>query len=141
VGDDWYSKHCDYWGTKWDIPISECYIADELTQELVVSFMSAWSPPIGAYQICLDELRKSDPSASVRGTFDECGVGFIGIWEDGEDNTMELSSLYQGLIDKDPVSEKFAEDYGTSLEHLAESFFCTQDDGCECYNCKDDGKE
>jgi len=44
----WYEHNVNEWGTKWDVHADTCDRVDENTVHL--SFDSAWSPPIGAYQ-------------------------------------------------------------------------------------------
>lgn len=75
------------WGTKWDVGGEDC--ADRVTLALegkgvCLSFESAWTPPVGLYNK-LVEL-----GYSVKATYFEPGVGFVGEYEDGLDQWYEF---------------------------------------------------
>lgn len=74
---NWYEWCVDHWGTKWDARNID---ALELNNgALVLHFDSAWSPPIGIYA----ELHVR--GVLVTAAYAECGIGFVGIWQDGND--------------------------------------------------------
>ena len=50
--DGWYEWRIENWGTKWDIYDSTCARID--ANALVLSFLSAWSPPIGVFHKLVD---------------------------------------------------------------------------------------
>ena len=51
---------------------------------------SAWAPPIDAYNSFLDDM----DSCSLEATYEEGGMDFAGIYEDGEDSYLEGISDY-----------------------------------------------
>ncbi|NBO24667.1 MAG: hypothetical protein EBU93_05490 [Chlamydiae bacterium] len=61
---DWYSWNVENWGTKWDI--SSPYIN--------VSFNSAWSPPIAAFET----WARSQENVTFQLDYFEPGMGFVG---------------------------------------------------------------
>lgn len=83
---DWYNWQVQNWGTKWDIG-ADGYEAQDSNGTLTLTFDSAWSPPIGAYEKLL-EL-----GFSVRAYYYEPGMCFAGIWEDGEDDFYEYGEM------------------------------------------------
>ena len=67
--DNWYSWCVSNWGTKWDISSSSAFEEGNLVKG---SFLTAWSPPIEAY----DKLSKMGFDIEV--IYDEEGGSFIG---------------------------------------------------------------
>jgi len=94
---NWYDYCVNEWGTKWDI---EPYEPVSLGEDgrLTMSFDSAWSPPCNAYE------KLVDLGFSVRAYYNECGMAFCGIWEDGADDFYEY-----GNIDSAEVAEMLPE--------------------------------
>jgi hypothetical protein len=87
-GEDWYQWQCNNWGTKWDFGKDE--YTDPATIEndkVVVSFNSAWSPPIQFYE----KLVELD--YNVRATYFEPGMAFCGIWDNGIDNYVDYGGV------------------------------------------------
>ena len=85
---NWYDFCVSEWGTKWDIGFDSSY-ADYLTPDsargmVTVSFTSAWSPPIGAYE------KLSEMGFSIRAYYYEGGMGFCGSWIDGDDRYFNI---------------------------------------------------
>ena len=85
---DWYDFCVSEWGTKWAIGFDSSY-ADYLTPDsargmVTVSFTSAWSPPIGAYE------KLSEMGFSIRAYYYEGGMGFCGSWIDGDDRYFNI---------------------------------------------------
>ena len=82
---NWYDYCVNEWGTKWDVG-GDGMTADVLEDgRLVMSFDSAWSPPLEFYgKMC-------DLGFSVRGYYYESGMCFAGIWEDHDDDFYDLS--------------------------------------------------
>ena len=107
--DYWYNWCVNNWGTKWDIGsdngevhgLNPTIVGNEAT----MSFDSAWSPPIGLYEE-LDRL-----GFMVDATYFEPGMGYCGIWHDGDDLYTEYGS------DKGLIPVRVWEDY-----NLAEFF-------------------
>jgi len=81
---DWYSWCISNWGTKWDISPYGCDIENG---QLVGSFDSPWGPPTEAYAK-LEEL-----GFKVRAYYNEPGMGFAGVYEDGFDESFDYSGM------------------------------------------------
>jgi len=107
IGDGWYDWCINNWGTKWDIGADVGTEKEEwhglkatrVGNQVTCSFDSAWAPPVGLYAE-LDKL-----GFSVDATYFEPGIGFCGIWHDGDD----LYTDYGG--DKGLIPVKIWEDY------------------------------
>ena len=90
--DDWYSWAVENWSTKWDI--SEFYGIERIAigddeSELSFGFSSAWAPPLGAYEHFLNE----NSNVSIKASYFEPGCDFMGIWDNGDDNCYEVSTI------------------------------------------------
>ena len=101
-GYDWRLQH---WGTKWDIYNATCERMDENT--LVLSFDTAWSPPIPVY----DKL--VDMGFEVNARYLDEGWGYIGEYVNGDDwctNDVEsVAEHYPELDEEFGISELIAE--------------------------------
>jgi len=82
----WYDFCVNEWGTKWDVG-ADGQPAQDIEGGLMLSFDSAWSPPIAAYQ------RLVEQGFRIRAMYDESGMAFAGIWEDGEDDFYEYGGM------------------------------------------------
>jgi hypothetical protein len=85
---NWYDFCVDRWGTKWDIGCDSAY-NDRLTPDsarnpITVSFNSAWSPPISAYE------KLSEMGFSIRAYYFEGGMMYCGSWIEGEDKYFDI---------------------------------------------------
>jgi hypothetical protein len=100
--DYWYDWCVNNWGTKWDIGSDNGEVhglnPTIVDNEATMSFDSAWSPPIGLYE------RLHNLGFSVEATYFEPGMGFCGIWHDGDD-------LYTEYSDKGMIPVRIWEDY------------------------------
>lgn len=100
----WYSWRIAHWGTKWDIGTDG--EADMVSANILkLSFDSAWSPPIQAYEK-LVEL-----GFVVDASYHEGGGCFIGTFVDGEDNYIdyeELSDIPEHLAETWNMADYFA---------------------------------
>jgi len=78
----WYDWQCKNWGTKWDIGYTDEHGSEgELCGgAMTVSFESAWSPPIAAYQTLVDRGYK------ITAYYYEPGMGFWGSFVDGSED-------------------------------------------------------
>jgi len=76
-----YGWSCENWGTKWDIQPHDFTREDENT--LHMSFDSAWSPPIEAYNTLLED------EWEVTAYYEEPGMGFCGKYDNGDDESYE----------------------------------------------------
>ena len=90
---NWYNWRVSNWGTKWE----ECNPCVSQSGEdiLLVSFQTAWSPPIGVY------LQLVELGFDVLATYAEQGIGYAGVWRNGEDSEFSLA----GLIEPDENDE------------------------------------
>ena len=82
--DNWYDYCVNEWGTKWDVG-AEGYEVEIENGRLTMSFDSAWSPPLQAYEK-LEAL-----GFEVRAYYYESGMCFAGVYEDGIDDFYDLS--------------------------------------------------
>ncbi len=82
----WYSFCVHEWGTKWDIggEIIDCMMVDE--NAIVISFQSAWSPPIEGYK------RLHALGFEIEAYYYEMGMCFCGSWINGEDKYFDVPS-------------------------------------------------
>ena len=75
---DWHVWRNTFWGTAWDVGGEDC--SDDLDDgELLLTFDSAWSPPIAAYKIMLSM------GFNVSAYYYEPDMHYAGIFEDGVD--------------------------------------------------------
>ena len=95
---NWYDWRVDKWSTKWDVDLydserldeqEELFGKDDGDKRVAFGFDSAWSPPIGA---CEHYLQNNN-DMSIRLTYYEPGMGFMGIWEDFDDRCYNCSCL------------------------------------------------
>ncbi|CAB4125662.1 hypothetical protein UFOVP181_459 [uncultured Caudovirales phage] len=82
---NWYDFSVGEWGTKWDVCSEGCPADVSPDNRLTMSFDSAWSPPIGAYE------KLTDLGFEVRAYYYESGMCYAGIWEDGIDDYYDMS--------------------------------------------------
>lgn len=76
-----YGWSCENWGTKWDIRPHDFSREDDFT--INMSFDSAWSPPIEAYENLLEE------GWEVLAYYEEPGMAFCGKYDNGHDDSYE----------------------------------------------------
>ena len=81
---NWYDYCVNEWGTKWDVTGQE---VNDIPNGVMLSFDSAWAPPTGAYDKLLDL------GFEVRAMYYEPGMGFCGVWDNGQDDEYSLSGL------------------------------------------------
>lgn len=79
MSDDQLSWRLAHWGTKWDLDAPDTPVSVS-GDRVSVSFDTAWSPPVPFYQH-LETL-----GYGVRGSYFEPGVGFCGVYENGDDD-------------------------------------------------------
>ena len=84
---NWYDWRVTNWGTKWDISDEGLEYVDNGDGISVIQgwFDSAWAPPVDAYNTFLDDM----DNCSISATYEEGGMDFAGIYEDGDDQYME----------------------------------------------------
>jgi len=72
--EDWYWNRVEAWGTKWDASMHDWSWVDDTT--VVLTFDTAWSPPIAAYEAMVEQ------GWLVSATYHEPGMCFVGSWND-----------------------------------------------------------
>ena len=83
---NWYDFCVNEWGTKWDVGGGDGYIND-IEGGLILTFDSAWSPPLTAYE------RLTEMGFKVHAMYYEPGMCFAGVWEDGIDSYYEYGDM------------------------------------------------
>lgn len=83
---NWYDFCVNEWGTKWDIG-GDGYEAQDIDGGLSLTFDSAWSPPVSAYE------KLTEMGFTIRAMYNESGMCFAGIWEDGFDDFYDYSGM------------------------------------------------
>lgn len=94
---NWYDWCINNWGTKWDINDEGLEFTDngDGTASITGWFESAWAPPIAAYNTFLDD----NDGCSLYSSYEEGGMDFAGIYEDGDDDYMEnLSEACEAVV-------------------------------------------
>jgi len=79
--ENWYDWNTNRWGTKWDVDV---YVTENTDESVTISFDSAWAPPVGFYELLTEQ------GYNVTGYYYEPGMGFAGIYENGQDNEYSL---------------------------------------------------
>jgi len=79
----WYDFCVAEWGTKWDVDGE----AQDIPGGLVLSFDSAWAPPLNAYARLIEQGFK------VYAMYYEPGMCFAGVWDNGEDDYYEYGDM------------------------------------------------
>ena len=108
----WYDFCVNEWGTKWDVGGDDLGPAQDIPNGLIMSFDSAWAPPVAFYEKLLDL------GFSVRASYYEPGMAFAGLWEDGADDYYEYGGMTSAEV-AEMLPEHLDEAYGIS-ESMAE---------------------
>ena len=103
---NWYDWCVANWGTKWDVG-GDGYEPSDIPGGVVVSFDSAWSPPIDAFATLVDQF-----GFSIRAYYYEGGMNFAGIWEDGDDDFYDLAGSSAEV--REQIPEALDEMFGIS---------------------------
>jgi len=105
---NWYDWCVSEWGTKWNAGGSENeemivdYDEDQDDTGIALfTFSSAWAPPVGVYK----KLKELHPDLYIQGRYYEPGVGFFGVWDDGDDRCYNFESIEKGSSDEFWTSE------------------------------------
>ena len=91
---NWYDWAVENWSTKWEVcefyGVDRQNLNDSLDESTIsFAFASAWAPPIGAYEHFINE----NSNVSIRASYFEGGCDFMGIWDNGDDNCYEVSTI------------------------------------------------
>ena len=84
---NWYDWCVSEWGTKWNAggdndAMMVDYDEDVDNQGIALfQFDTAWAPALGVLQKLMDD----HPELSIECRYHEPGVGFMGVWTDGQD--------------------------------------------------------
>lgn len=107
----WYDANVGYWGTKWDVPYNQENHFDIYDDKILVSFSTAWSPPI---KFCITLSKQY--GVRVEMTFRESGGDFCGriVVEEGVMIEQQEYEYYEGL------HELFPEDFLLEVEQYME---------------------
>lgn len=97
--DGWYVWCVNNWGTKWDFGKDEYEDPAKVeNDEIVISFNTAWSPPIPFYDYLVSLGYK------VRAAYFEPGCCFCGNYYDGYDNYIDYGGQDMNPEDAIPVA-------------------------------------
>jgi hypothetical protein len=102
----WYDFCVREWGTKWDVGDSQG-IQDVDTNDLIVYFDSAWSPPIAAYDTLTNQ------GFTVYATWYEPGSAFAGIYDEHGVADYDLSGMDSGDVEQQ-IPQELNEQFGIS---------------------------
>lgn len=102
---EWYEWRIANWGTKWDFGKDKGVLNRTKKCSVECNFLSAWSPPIGLYEM-LDNM-----GFRVSATFCEPGAAYCGGWQDGQEDLHYLSG---------DVPDYIMADYGDMLTQDSE---------------------
>lgn len=114
--DNWYNWNISNWGTKWDVDVDVgTQKVDENT--VVIDFDTAWAPPIEFYA----KMRKL--GFVIEAYYNEPGVGFCGLWNDGDDAFYDYSEFFEngkfvGTIPPDIDEVMGITDYFNEIEEM-----------------------
>jgi hypothetical protein len=108
--EDWYYSRVNAWGTKWDANLAGYDWVDDYN--LVMSFDTAWSPPIAVYEAAAEQ------GWGVVATYYEPGMCFVGSWVDGVDEHYEFQECTSKDV-RDVVGDDLDDEWGIS-ESMAE---------------------
>ena len=84
---NWYDWCVSEWGTKWNAGGSDNadmqidWDEDGDNSIALFQFDTAWAPALGVLQ----KLKDDHPELSIECRYHEPGVGFMGVWTDGQD--------------------------------------------------------
>lgn len=105
---NWYDWQVANWGTKWDVGGADAEITDGV---LTLSFDSAWSPPVDAYD------RLQDLGFDVEAFYYEPGMAFCGSWISGADICIDIPATSQ---EAEQVIPRAIDEMFGILENMAE---------------------
>jgi hypothetical protein len=82
--ENWYHWNLENWGTKWDVNVE---ISEDTGNSITLVFDSAWAPPIEFYDNLVEQ------GYVVLGYYNEEGMAFAGIYNNGDDETFEYGDM------------------------------------------------
>jgi Ferredoxin-like domain in Api92-like protein len=111
--DTWYDFCVSEWGTKWDIGGDDAVLNEGHFNNVTLTFDSAWSPPINAYE------KLVEMGFMIRAYYYEPGMQFCGVWENGNDEYYQLGDYETAEEVAESIPEALDEMFGIS-EYMAE---------------------
>ena len=96
---DWYSWSVENWGTKWNADAQD-WNRDE--DSISFWFDSAWAPPTNLYETIFEQ------GYEVSADYLEEGMGFVGRFADGVDESYE----YTDLASLDDIPDEIVDNWG-----------------------------
>lgn len=104
---NWYDYCVNEWGTKWDVGGDDLGPAQDIPGGLMLSFDSAWAPPVNAYEKMIEQ------GFRIRAMYYEPGMAFAGIWDNGDDQFYEYGGMNSERIAEE-LPEVLDEAFGIS---------------------------
>ena len=103
--ENWYNHNLENYGCKWNCEAGSWSIQDldDDRSKIELHFESPWGPPTKLY-----ETLAEDASLEIYAEYCEEGIGFVGKFEDGEDDCYE----YDNLDDLEDISVQLVENWG-----------------------------
>lgn len=95
----WYDFCVNEWGTKWDVGGDDAYIDEDGTNNLSLTFDSAWAPPCQAMEKFMDQGFK------VTLYYYESGMCFCGVFDENGDDYYELNNMSADEVEKEIPAE------------------------------------
>jgi hypothetical protein len=92
---NWYDYCVGEWGTKWDVGQQGNSDIHPDGKMLHTFFDSAWSPPVNAYE------KLVEMGFGVEAMYHEGGMAYAGIWENGNDEYVDLSGMSADDIERE----------------------------------------
>jgi hypothetical protein len=112
--ENWYDWSINNWGTKWDVSPYDWDRQDETS--INMNFDSAWAPPTALYEYLVSE------GWDIRAYYQEEGMGFIGIFEEGCDDYYEYDITSRSSIEELPeVLIEFGDLFTRHEDYIAEN--------------------
>ena len=95
----WYDFCVNEWGTKWDVGADGMVGSDDSPNATVMSFDSAWAPPVAAME------KFMDLGFRVKLYYWESGMCFAGCFDENGDDFYDLSNLSADEVEDQVPSE------------------------------------
>jgi hypothetical protein len=114
---DWYAFQNANWGTKWDI--CEANVNSDDGNIIYLDFDTAWSPPIRAYEKLIEM------GYTIHAVYYESGMGFCGIWDNGEDEYYDIQSPNDQKWLHDNIPAEILENMGIEAWEDADDYVAT----------------
>ena len=98
AADDWYTHNINEWGTKWDVGGEAEMIHEQTENSIMLTFYSAWSPPIRFYQ-AMEEL-----GWEIKAYYYEPGMALCGKYSnEGGDECYDVPETSDEVVEEIPA--------------------------------------